>query len=108
MLNEPLARGRNKSKVFDIFEEAELKLMKANKRRKSKKSATHESPPEEVLEAVEPRSKSRAIEGMREAILLHPACHQKDMQRSKLKTALNAVHKKKFKDLLKIGKCVVA
>ena len=108
MLNEPLARGRNKSKVFDIFEEAELKLMKANKRRKSKKSATHESPPEEVLEAVEPRSKSRAIEGMSEATLLHPTCYPKDKQRIKLKTALNAAREEKFQDLLKIDKCVVA
>ena len=50
LLNDLLERGHNKNKFSKIFEEAELKLIAINKRRKNNKSMTCESSLEEGLD----------------------------------------------------------
>lgn len=43
LLNGLLKRGCDKNNVFDMFKEAEFKLMQINKRRKNNKSIAYET-----------------------------------------------------------------
>ena len=92
---------------FEMFEEAELKLIEINKKRKNSKSITCTSSLEEVLELIKPSDKKIKNKDINVTILLHPACHPKDFSINKLQTIFNKICKETFQDLLKIHEWMI-
>ena len=57
ILNDLLERGHNQTKSFDMFKEAEIKLMEMNKERNNNKNITKRTSIEETLELIKPSKK---------------------------------------------------
>ena len=64
-----------------MFDEAEMKIMEINRRKRNNKNICHSSTLDEALEVAKPSDGRNTNKDMMSAVLSHPICHPKDTSR---------------------------